>query len=140
MVSRAAASGPSSAVIRRRWPRAGRGQRPLLGAAAMACLGAFLPWIYTGVGTVSGARGAGLWVFYAATLGLAGALVPFRRVAALQAAVLAVVAVGLAVWQVVHLVSLVGLQGWLPGPGLVLTLGAGVLAATAARSLFSERP
>jgi hypothetical protein len=105
----------------------------------MASLGAFLPWVYTGVGSVSGARGAGLWVFYAATLGLAGALVPYRRVAAVQAAVLAVTAVGLAVWQVVHLVSLVGLQGWLPGPGLVLSLGAGVLAAAAARSLFTER-
>lgn len=106
----------------------------------MAGLGAFLPWVYTGVGTVSGARGAGLWVFYAATLGLAGALVSSRRVAALQATVLAVAAVGLAVWQVVHLLSLVGLQGWLPGPGLVLTLGGGVLAAAAARSLFSGHP
>ncbi len=106
----------------------------------MAGLGAFLPWVYTGVGAVSGARGAGLWVFYAATLGLAGALVPFRRLAALQATVLAVAAVGLASWQVVHLVSLVGLQGWLPGPGLVLTLGGGVVAAAAARSLFSGRP
>lgn len=106
----------------------------------MASVGAFLPWIYTGVGAVSGARGAGLWVFYAATLGLAGALVPFRRIAALQATVLAVAALGLAVWQVVHLVSLVGVQGWLPGPGLVLTLGGGVLAAVAARSLFSEGP
>lgn len=138
MVLRAAAS-RSDSTARRRWPRAGRGQRPLLGAAAMAGLGAFLPWIYTGVGTVSGARGAGLWVFYAATLGLAGALVPSRRVAALQATVLAVAAIGLAVWQVVHLLSLVGLQGWLPGPGLVLTLGGGVLAAAAARSLFSGR-
>lgn len=106
----------------------------------MAGLGAFLPWVYAGVGTVSGARGAGLWVFYAATLGLAGALVSSRRVAALQATVLAVAAVGLAVWQVVHLLSLVGLQGWLPGPGLVLTLGGGVLAAAAARSLFSGHP
>ena len=106
----------------------------------MVGLGAFLPWVYTGVGAVSGARGAGLWVFYAATLGLAGALVPFRTLAAVQAAVLAVAAVGLAVWQVGHLFSLVGLQGWLPGPGLVLVLGGGLLAAKAARSLFSERP
>ena len=106
----------------------------------MAGLGAFLPWVYTGIGAVSGARGAGLWVFYAAALGLAGALVPSRRLAALQATVLAVAAVGLAVWQVLHLLSLVGLQGWLPGPGLVLALGGGVLAAAAARSLLSGRP
>ena len=105
----------------------------------MAALGAFLPWVYTGVGAVSGARGAGLWVFYAATLGLAGALVPSRGLAAVQAAVLALAAVGLAVWQVVHLLSLVGLQGWLPGPGLVLVLAGGLLAGKAARSLFSSR-
>lgn len=140
MASRAAPPRSSPAVAPRRWPRAGQGQRPLLGAAAMVALGAFLPWVYTGVGAVSGARGAGLWVFYAATLGLAGALVPSRTLAAVQATVLAVAAVGLAVWQVVHLLSLVGLQGWIPGPGLVLVLGGGVLAAKAARSLFSDRP
>lgn len=106
----------------------------------MVSLGAFLPWVYTGVGAVSGARGAGLWVFYAATLGLAGALVSSRRIAALQATVLAVAAVGLAGWQVVYLLSLVGLQGWVPGPGLVLVMGGGLLAAAAARSLFAGRP
>jgi hypothetical protein len=115
------------------------GQRRLLGAASMAGLGAFLPWIYTGVGAVSGARGAGLWVFYAATLGLAGALVPMRRLAAVQGAVLAVVAVGLTGWQLLHMLSLVGLQGWLPGPGLVLCLGGGLLAGRAAWTLFSGR-
>jgi hypothetical protein len=139
MAKRAASLGPRTPAGRRRWPRAGRGQRPLLGAAAMVALGALLPWVYTGVGAVSGARGAGLWAFYAATLGLAGALVSSRAVAAVQAAVLAVVAVGLAGWQVLHLWSLVGMQGWFPGPGLVLTLGGGVLAGAAARSLFLGR-
>lgn len=137
---RAAPPRSSSVGTPRRWPRAGRGQRPLLGASAMVAFGAFLPWVYTGVGAVSGARGAGLWVFYAATLGLAGALVPSRIVAALQATVLALAAVGLAGWQVVHLLSLVGLEGWLPGPGLVLVLGGGLLAARAARMLYTERP
>ena len=140
MVSRAAPSTSRPVVPQRRWPRAGAAQRPLLGAAAMVALGAFLPWVYTGLGAVSGARGAGLWVFYAATLGLAGALVSSRVIAALQATVLAAAAIGLTVWQVVHLLSLVGLQGWLPGPGLVLVLGGGVLAAKAALSLFRQRP
>jgi hypothetical protein len=106
----------------------------------MAGLGAFLPWVYTGLGSVSGARGAGLWVFYAATLGLAGALVPLRRLAAVQAVVLAAVAIALPLWQVGHLLSLVGLQGWLPGPGLLLCLGGGVLAAKAALALLTSRP
>ena len=139
MVSPAAASSSTStrsaAPQRRRHPA----QRPLLGASAMVALGAFLPWVYTGLGPVSGARGAGLWVFYAATLGIAGALVPSRRLAGAQGAVLAVAAVGLAGWQVVHLLTLVGPQGWLPGPGLLLVFGGGLLAARASYVLLSGR-
>lgn len=102
-------------------------------------LGGVLPWLSTGAGPVSGATGAGLWAFYAGALGLAGALVPWRRPAVVQAGILAVVAVLLPVWQLVHVYSLVGLQGWLPGPGLVMVLGGGVLAGTAARSLATGR-
>lgn len=102
----------------------------------MVLLGAWLPWMYTGLGAVAGVRGAGLWTMYAAVLGLAGAIIRKPRLAALHATALAVVAVALPAWQVVHLLSLVGFEGWMPGPGLVLTLGGGVLAATAARSLW----
>lgn len=105
----------------------------------MVLLGAFLPWVYTGLGAVSGFRGAGLWTFYASSLGFAGALVASRRLAGAQALVLAVVAVGLAGWQLVYLTSLVGFSGWLPGPGLVLTAGGGVLAGAAGRSLLAGR-
>ncbi len=105
----------------------------------MVLLGAFLPWVDTAVGSISGTRGAGLWTFYAAMLGLAGALVPNRVLAITQAAVLAVAATALPVWQVWYLIDLVGRSGWAPGPGLVLTFGGGVLAATAAYSLWRER-
>lgn len=101
----------------------------------MILVGAFLPWLATGAGNVSGVRGAGLWTMYAAVLGLAGALVRSPRLAALHAAVLAVVAVLLPLWQVVHLAGLVGFSGWIPGPGLVMTLGGGVLAGSAALTL-----
>jgi hypothetical protein len=123
----------SARRVRRRM-EPGRGR--LLLASGMALVGGFLPWIYTAVGTVSGARGAGLWVAYAAMVGLAGALLPLRRVAAAQAFVLAAVGIALTVWQVVHLVSLVGFGGWMPGPGLVMSFGAGVLAALAGRQLW----
>lgn len=102
----------------------------------MVVLGSFMPWVDTAVGSVSGARGAGLWTFYAAMLGLAAALIPSRRVAAVQAAVFAAVAVVLPLWQVLRLLRLVGTEGWSPGPGLVLVFGGGVLAATAAVQLF----
>lgn len=101
----------------------------------MVLFGSFLPWIDTAVGSVSGARGAGLWTFYAAMVGLAGALIPWRRVAAVQAMIFAAVALLVPTWQVVHLLSLVGTEGWVPGPGIVLVLGGGVLAATAALQL-----
>lgn len=117
-------------------PRRPPAQRRLLGASVLVLLGAFLPWVYTGVGAVSGVRGAGLWTFYAGMLGLAGALVASRRMAGVQALVLAAAAVGLTGWQLVHLASLVGFSGWAPGPGLVLTAGGGVLAAAAGRSLL----
>jgi hypothetical protein len=125
----------TTAATTRRWPRAGHGQKKLLGATVMVLAGAFMPWVDTAVGSVTGMQGAGLWTFYAATLGLAGALVPNRRLATIQAAILAIAAVGLPLWQVVHLFSLVGMQGWIPGAGLVLTFGGGVLAGVAARSL-----
>lgn len=104
----------------------------------MVLIGAWMPWLFTGLGSVVGIRGAGLWTTYAAVLGIAGALIKRPRWAALHAAVLAVVATGLAVWQVVHLFSLVGFEGWMPGPGLVLTIGGGVLAGTVAYSLWRQ--
>lgn len=113
----------------------GRGK--LFGAVAMVAIGSFMPWIDTAAGQVSGAGGAGLWTFYAALLGLAAALVPIRTLRLVQGAVFAVVAVGLPVWQVVHLLSLVGTSGWLPGPGLVLVVGGGCLAAVAVREMYA---
>ena len=125
---------PARRVRRRMEPGRGR----LLLATGMALLGGFLPWMYTGLGSVSGARGAGLWVAYAAMLGLAGALLPFRRAAAVQAWVMGAVALALPLWQVVHLASLVGFAGWMPGPGLVMSAGAGVLALLAGRQLWNR--
>lgn len=113
------------------------GRRQLAGAVAIVMLGSFLPWISTAIENVSGARGPGLWTFYAAMLGLAGALLPGRRHrwAAVHAAVMAGVCVALPVWQLVHVIDLVGIGGWMPGPGLVLVFGGGVLSGVAAYRL-----
>lgn len=83
-------------------------------------------------------RGPGLWTFYASLLALAGALLPprFRVAALVQAVFVAIVAVAFPVWQVGRVITLVGFGGWAPGPGLVMTLGGGVLCAVAARDLF----
>lgn len=118
--------------------RRSRASRHLFGATLMILVGAFLPWVYTGAGNVIGIRGAGLWTMYAGFLGLAGAIVRAPRVVAVHAAVVAVVATALPLWQVVHLLSKVGLVGWMPGVGLVMTFGGGVLAGVAAVTLWRE--
>lgn len=113
------------------------GRRQLLGAVAMVAIGSFLPWLDTPVGSVLGAGGPGLWTFYAAMVGLAGALVPIRVLAMVQGAVLSLAAVALPTWQVVHVLDLVGTDGWMPGPGLVLVVGGGVLAGAAVRRMHT---
>ena len=107
----------------------------LLGASVLVGFGSFLTWVATPVGDISGARGPGLWTFYAAVLGLAGAYVPWRRAAFVQGLVLVVAAIGLPVWQLARIIRLVGFGGWLPGPGVVLVVAGGILAALACRRL-----
>src|SRR5690606_8769085 len=101
------------------------GQKRLLAASVLILVGAFLPWLYTPVGVFTGMRGPGLWTATVGLLALAGAIVPVRVLAVVQAAAAAAVAVAIPVWQFFHMFSLVGMNGWTPGPGLVLTLGGG---------------
>lgn len=127
---------PSVVVTHRR-----RGQRRLLLATVLLILGGWLPWLYTPAGPLSGIRGAGLWTFYAGMLALAGGLLParFTTAALVQAGIVAVVAFALPIWQVARVLGLVGVQGWAPGPGLVMTLGGGALCALAVRDLMKAR-
>jgi hypothetical protein len=104
-------------------------QRLLLLGSAGVLLGSFLPWLQTGLGTLSGFEGAGIYTFYAGVLGLAGALVPSRTLAIWQGAIMAAAAIGLPLWQVARALNLVGLSGWTPGVGLALVFGAGVFTA-----------
>jgi hypothetical protein len=115
------------------------GQNQLLWFSLMIAVGSFLPWVSTNFGNISGATGmgAGYWTFIAAALGLAGGLMPWRRVAITHAWIVAAVATILPVWQVLHLYSLVGFSGWMPGIGLVLVFFGGIFCAKAARMMMS---
>lgn len=115
-----------------------RSARHLLGASLMILVGAFLPWIHTGVGNILGFEGPGLVTMYAAFLGIAGAIVRSPRVVSVHAALVAVPALVLPVWQVARFVTRVGFEGWMPGAGAVLTFGGGVIAAVAAVRLWQE--
>lgn len=114
------------------------GRKRLGLAVAMVMLGSFMPWVSTALGNLSGAGGPGIWTFYASMLGLGGALLPLRRLGALQAVILAAVAITLPIWQLARVFNAVGFSGWMPGPGLVLVLGGGVLAGVAAVQLYRQ--
>ena len=114
------------------------GRKRLVLAVVLVMIGSFLPWIYVAGVPKSGILGPGLWTFYASMLGLAGVLLPFRRVGAGHAAAMAAAALALPLWQLGHTLRLVGFGGWLPGPGLVMVFGGGVLAAGAAWQMLRQ--
>lgn len=113
-------------------------RRKLFLGILLVVVGSFLPWLYVAGEPRSGALGPGLWTFYGAMLGFAGALLPFHRVAAGHAAVMAAVALGVPIWQLLHALDLVGIGGWAPGPGLVMVAGGGVVAAGCAVRMWRE--
>lgn len=113
------------------------GQGLLVVASAGVIVGSFLPWVQTGIGSYGGFAGAGIYTFYVGVLGLAGGLVPSRTLAMAQGAIVAAVAVGLAGWQILRLLSKVGLSGWTPGIGLMMVLASGIVAGRAAWLLYN---
>ncbi|HLS44957.1 MAG TPA: hypothetical protein VK045_05945 [Ornithinicoccus sp.] len=116
------------------------GQMRLLAASIMILVGAFLPWLYTELGNFTGMAGPGLWTATVGMLALAGALVPVRMLAVVQAGIAAAVAMVIPLWQFWHVFSQVGMAGWMPGPGLLLTFVGGLLSGIAAWQLLQPAP
>lgn len=113
------------------------GQKRLLWATMALFLGAFLPWLYTGIGAIRAFNGPGIFLFYAAFIALASALIPWHRVAAAQGFLVAALALVLPIWQLLHVWRLVGFEGWMPGPGIVLSLAGAALCFIGARELLT---
>jgi hypothetical protein len=139
------AAGDSASAEQTNGPRLRRrlhpAQRQLLFAAFGVIVGSFLPWVTVNMGlSYSGFAGAGLYTFYLGIFGIAGGLVPRRRMAAVQGGIVALGAVGLPLWQLLHLVSRVGFGGWLPGAGLIMVLASGVLAGLSTWQLVRNDP
>lgn len=110
----------------------------MLMGGLMAIFGSLTPWVMTPFGNLSGTSGPGLWTLACGFLAIAGAMLPFRRIALAHALVPGLAAAGIVVWQTARLVQLSATTGsWgqlLPGIGMVLTAGgAVVLLRTAAR-------
>lgn len=134
-----------TAVAQRRGTTAGQrvrrgklpGQKRLLGASVMILIGAFVPWLYSPFGNITGMAGPGLWTATVGMLALAGGLVPSRVLAMVQGAAAAAVCLYIPVWQFWHVFSKVGMAGWTPGPGLLLTFVGGLLCGVAAWQLWN---
>lgn len=134
---------------RSRWPYQGAPQALLLLAGLITMGASFLPWISTPFGAV-GVTGAGPIVenasyvtLYAGFLATPGAVWRQARVVMIHAVVLAVPAVMLPLlqlgWALANLPALGA--AWLPGPGMVLVLVSGLVAAwSAARLWRASRP
>ncbi|WP_017624207.1 hypothetical protein [Nocardiopsis chromatogenes] len=102
----------------------------MLSGGLMLVIGSFTPWVSTPLGNLSGMGGPGLWVMCAGVLALAGALLPYRRIALAHALLPAALAGVLVLWQLARIAQLSGAtDSWgklLPGVGLVI-VGAGVV-------------
>ncbi|HUG86894.1 MAG TPA: hypothetical protein VMM13_20155 [Euzebya sp.] len=107
------------------------GQNALLFASLSLAVASFLPWVDTAFGSFSGMAGAGLYTFYAGVWGIAGSLMPWRRIALVHAVVVTAMAVLLPAWQIASLVGRDLGGGWFPGTGIMLAIASGSLAARA---------
>jgi hypothetical protein len=82
-----------------------------------------------------------LWTLCAAFIAIAGALLPYRRVALAHAVVPGVAVAAIAGWQVARIMHLsASTDAWgqlLPGMGLVMVCGGVVILLRAARRIWS---
>lgn len=130
------------------------GQRKMLLGSIALFLGAFLPWFWTNVGTVSAvgfsfdlsqpvltlAGQPGLWVWYASFMALGAALAPWRRFTIVSALIAALVGLGLPGFYLVRALTgswFFDQAEWMPGPGVVLAAGGAVMCAVGVRELLS---
>lgn len=135
MVARARRDGSTGAS---RWPYLGRPQILLLVASLVTMVASFLPWLDTALGSTNGAALGGLYTFYAGLIALPGAILRPRRVVLGHALVLAAVGIVVPAWRLAWALGRLPALGeaWLPGPGLLLVLISGGVAAYAAVTLL----
>ncbi|NLU78387.1 hypothetical protein HCA58_08350 [Micromonospora sp. HNM0581] len=119
----------TAAPVRRRVLHAG--SLGMIVGGVLALVGSLLPWVITPFGSLSGAAGPGLWTLSMAFLAVAGALLPYRKVAVAHSMIPGLVVAAIVGWQVARLVSLSASTGaWgqlMPGIGLVMAAGGAVV-------------
>ncbi len=103
-------------------------------------VGSFLSWVSTPFHSYAGFEGAGRFTFYLGVIVLGAAFLPLTRVAGIQAGLAVAATAVLGAWQVIHLISLVGFAGWVPGPGLILVLLSAAIGLVCAQRMLSSNP
>ncbi|MEV6815095.1 hypothetical protein [Micromonospora sp. NPDC051296] len=109
----------------------------------LALVGSLLPWVITPFGSLSGAAGPGLWTLSAAFIAIAGALLPYRKVAIAHCLLPGLAAAALVGWQVARLISIsASTDSWgqlMPGIGMVMVAGGAVVLIRTGMRLISLR-
>jgi len=109
----------------------------------LALVGSLLPWVITPFGPLSGTAGPGLWTLSAGFIAVAGALLPYRKVAIAHALLPGLAVAVIIGWQAARLVYLSSTTGsWgqlMPGIGMVMVAGAAVVLLRTAIRLISIR-
>ena len=107
------------------------GSAGMLVGGVLVVVGSLLPWVMTPFGSLSGTGGPGLWTLSAGWLAIAGALLPYRKVAIAHSLGPGIAIGAIVVWQVGRLVQLsAASDAWgqlLPGMGLVMVTGGAVV-------------
>jgi hypothetical protein len=103
----------------------------MLTGGLILVVGSLLPWVSTPLGSLPGTAGPGLWTLSAGFIAIAGALLPYRRVAIAHSLLPGAAAALIAGWQVARLLQLsAATDSWgqlLPGMGLVMAAGGAVI-------------
>jgi len=119
------------------------GSAGMIVGGLISVVGSLLPWVSTPLGSLSGTAGPGLWTLSMGFLALAGALLPYRRVALAHALGPGIVIAAIVGWQAVRLVELSATTGsWgqlLPGMGLVMVTGGAVILLRTGYRIWSTQ-
>ncbi|CAN5543303.1 hypothetical protein BH20ACT23_BH20ACT23_08700 [soil metagenome] len=123
-----------------KWPYLGPPQKWLLIAGITMLIGSVLPWVLVLGQSLRAAPLAMSWALWAGLMTLAAASIRWRMIAAFSALLGGGGALYLAVWQSTTLLKACLSTQCLPGPGVMLLFGAGILGLLQATKLFRDRP
>ncbi|GAA4432072.1 hypothetical protein GCM10023169_37390 [Georgenia halophila] len=119
------------------------GSLGMLLGGVLALVGSLLPWVMTPVGSLPGLAGPGLWTLSAAFIAIAGALLPYRKIAIGHCLAAGLAVAVIAGWQLGRLVYLSAItDAWgqmLPGIGLVMVSGGAVILLRTGYRLVTAR-